>query len=415
MEPLPSLRNIDAFPLQHEGQTLICVSDPAGYVEERILLSIPAFFIASCLDGTNSVESVQRACAAQFGGQWLSQEQILQVVSFLDEHGFLDSPRYESKRQAVLTAFQERPSRPAYLAGKSYPEDPEELRRFFGECFTQAGYKAPHAEPAYNSLSSGTPLVGLIVPHIDYPRGALGYAHGYQALWQSGVPDTVIIFGVAHAGAEAPYVLTRKDFETPFGTLTTAQYLVERLAAACAWDPFQEEIVHRTEHSVEFQTTMLAYLYGTRPKIVPILAGSVYACVEDIRSLRADLEPFFAACRACIEEERAQGRSVTVIAGADLAHVGYRFGDPFDIDDTVVDAVRTRDEEDLAHAYNRDAHSFYASVMRDMNARRVCGYGCILGMLAALGKEGPGGRMLHYGYAPDPAGGIVSFAAVAYL
>jgi len=29
---LPALRNIDAFPIEHEGETVIVMRDPAGFV-----------------------------------------------------------------------------------------------------------------------------------------------------------------------------------------------------------------------------------------------------------------------------------------------------------------------------------------------------------------------------------------------
>ena len=72
----------------------------------------------------------------------------------------------------------------------------------------------------------------------------------------------MFIFGVAHASPPVPFILTQKHYDTPFGVVKTDLDIVRRLEAVCTWDPYAYEIVHRTEHSIEFQAVMLAYLYG---------------------------------------------------------------------------------------------------------------------------------------------------------
>src|SRR5690606_20741891 len=107
---------------------------------------------------------------------------------------------------------------------------------------------------------SGThdePVRCLIVPHIDFDRGGPAYAHGYLPLFEGPKPDAIIVFGVAHAGSSTPFVMTRKDFETPLGTVPTDTALVDAISADCGFDPFADEIVQRTEHSIEFQAVMI--------------------------------------------------------------------------------------------------------------------------------------------------------------
>ena len=95
--------------------------------------------------------------------------------------------------------------------------------------------------------------------------------------------------------------------------------------------------------------------------------------------------------------------------------MGKRFGDDFDIHKEIIDRVAERDREDLQHACSGDAVAFYRSVMRDGNERRVCGLNCIYSALKAAGLDGRDGEMLHYDYAHDPAGGIVSFADILFI
>ena len=405
---LPALRNIDAFPIEHDGETLIVMRDPAGYADEQLLLSPLALFIASQLDGLNDVADIQYLLCTQTQGRVISEEQIREVVDYLDERGFLMTPTFEAIYQKVVDAFQAGPSRPAFLAGKSYPEDPAELRSFLDGMFSGED------GPGQVTVSEAAPEKGvrcLIAPHIDFARGGSAYAHAYARLARGRKPETVIIFGVSHAASEAPFMLCRKGYATPFGTLDADSGTIDTLAAACAWDPFEHEIAHRTEHSIEFQAVMLAYLYGTGVRIVPILCGALSSGLEPVAdaSLLPEVNAFLEACRLA-----ASDSGVCVLAGVDLAHVGPRFGDSFDIDDRMLDAVKARDTEDLACALNLDADRWYASVMKDGNQRRVCGLNAIYASLRALDGSAGHGELLDYGYAHDPAGGIVSFAGIAF-
>jgi len=404
MTPFPALRPIDAFPLEHEGERYICITDPAGYVEAQLLLSPMAFFIATCLYGGATLEQVLRVIKEQCNGLPVAPDQIQALVAHLDEHGFLFSPRFDAIRDRMEGAFREAPVRPAHLAGGAYPAEPEALRAFLN---TLLALDAPEVGDVGERPP---PPRGLIVPHIDFARGGPTYAAGYRRLAHCQPPDTVIIFGVAHAGAPEPFVLTRKDFDTPLGILETDQEIVAELEAACAWDPFASEAVHRTEHSVEFQAVVLAHLFGSSVKIVPVLCATF--CEDPDMQRPGDLPDVARFLEVCRDIAAREDKRVCVIAGADLAHVGRRFGDDFEIDDSVIAGVAARDEEDLAHIAGRAPEDFYASVMKDSNARRVCGLGCIYAVLKTVDGQAQTADLLHYGYAPDPAGGIVSFAAL---
>lgn len=405
---LPVLRSLDAFPVDHNGQRYICLRDPEGFVEEQILLTPPAFFIAYQLDGQNDVTDIQYAFARQFQGQILRRDDIDTVVQYLDTHGLLHTERFVAIRQHVERTFADAVVRPAYLAGKSYPPQSGQLRAFLDACFRHD--KGPGTPPVAHQ-GAGLPARCLIAPHIDFHRGGHSYAHGYLRLFKHGQPHTVFIFGVAHATPPVPFILTRKHFQTPFGTLETDQDIVRRLEAVCTWEPYADEIVHRTEHSIEFQAVMLAYLYGPSVRIVPILCGLFgpeIAPGEPV--IPAPVTTFLEVC----QDIASASSQVSVIAGADLAHVGRRFGDPFEIDSTVVRGVEQRDREDLQRVTAGDAEGFYRSVMRDRNQRRVCGLNCIYAALRTVQGLVPAGELVHYDSAPDPSGGIVSFANVFF-
>jgi len=407
MDPLPPLRNLDVIPVEHEGEQLICLQDTQGFVEGQLLLSPTAFFLAAAFDGEKDAETVRREFVRQFNGVQVSPEELRELVAALDAQGFLYNETFFRIQEEVEQRYRAAPARPAGLAGKSYPDDPAELREFIDGFFTHP--EGPGALPAAGDAKQ-PPLRCVVVPHIDFQRGGHSYAHGYSRLYSGGKPDTVFVFGVAHAGAPVPFVLTRKDFETPFGVVQTDQASVDALASACDWDPFAWELVHRTEHSIEFQAVMLAYLYGPDVSLVPVLCA---AFSEDSELSRpgevAQVNRFLEACKRYAADP---SRRVTAIASADLAHVGKRFGDAFEVDEGVLNSVAARDTEDLAHLERIAAESFYASVMKDANARKVCGLGCIYAALRTVEGHCTAAERLHYGYAEDPLGGIVSFSSL---
>ena len=115
---------------------------------------------------------------------------------------------------------------------------------------------------------------------------------------------------------------------------------------------------------------------------------------------------------------RRAGR-VVVVAGADLAHVGPRFGDPKPLALRERDDLARADKASLACAIARDGAAFWADVARDLDTRRVCGLAPIYALLETLDggsrRTGADASLLHYEQTVDPEeGSIVSHAAVAY-
>jgi hypothetical protein len=208
--------------------------DPEGAVEGQIMLTPPAFFIACQLDGRNDIVDIQYAFAKQFGGHILLADDIHRIVMYLDENGFLQTARFAELQQRIVDEYTQSTVRPAYLAGKAYPGEPDQLRAFLDNFFVRDG--GPGAWSG-TSRRQTLPARCLITPHIDFHRGGHSYAHGYWHFYQQGQPTTVFIFGVAHASPPVPFLLTKKHFATPFGVLETDQEIVRQLESVCTWDP----------------------------------------------------------------------------------------------------------------------------------------------------------------------------------
>ncbi len=107
------------------------------------------------------------------------------------------------------------------------------------------------------------------------------------------------------------------------------------------------------------------------------------------------------------------GRRAVVVAGADLAHVGPRFGDlPYEADARAT--LEAADRGSLEHASAGDAGELWRDITRDLETRRVCGLGPIYSTLRTM-PSGLRGELLHYEQTRDADdGSIVSHAAMAF-
>ncbi len=406
-ESLPRLRHVDAFPVEHQGKPCIALRDPAGYTGAVVLLPRPLLEIVSLFDGQHSILDIQAAVMRRYG-ELLPREKIEEIAETLDAQGFLDSPRFAERREVVDREFLDAPARPASHAGGAYPADPDELRAAFD------GFFAPPAGPGPidGAGASGGAVRAVIAPHIDFHRGGSAYAWAYRDLAERADADLFVVFGTCHAGMEHPFALTRKGYASPLGPAPVAQDFVEALAARARQDCFGAEIAHRSEHSIEFQAVFLRYLYAGRREveIVPVLTSFAHEALA--RGQRPDEDPRIPRfLDALAETIAASGRRVAFIAGADLAHVGPRFGDPEPVSRGELERIGREDREMLGAVEAGDAEAFFESVARDDDRRRICGLSPIYMLLRTLG--GRRGTLRQYGQWPDPQG-VVTFASLVF-
>ena len=117
------------------------------------------------------------------------------------------------------------------------------------------------------------------------------------------------------------------------------------------------------------------------------------------------------AVRTLVDE---LGPRVVIVAGADLAHVGPRFGDPLALGPELREELEKTDAASLDLSAQGDAAGFWKQVTSDLETRRVCGLSPIYAMLRTL-PTASRGSVLHYEQTIDgDDGSIVSHAAVAF-
>ena len=332
----PKLNPIEAFPVEYEGQELICLRDPSAISNRVLYVSRETLFILGMFDGEHTVDDIREEILSKFG-QAVDTGDIERLIGQMDEAFFLESDKYEEYKNGLEKGFLESGVRCSSHAGLSYPEGAEELNEWFAGFFNEAEESKPLE-------SSQEKLNGIISPHIDYSRGGKSYALAYRELSENTSADTYFIFGTSHyAQVDNPFILTGKDFETPLGRAKTDSDIVDCLKDGCPWDTLEGEIYHRTEHSIEFQVALLQYLLNGKKefKIVPVLCNSFYRLIEEGKSPSEDerISFFLEQVRSVVS---GLGERAFIIAGADMAHVGPKFGDRDEVDENTLELIKKK-------------------------------------------------------------------------
>jgi AmmeMemoRadiSam system protein B len=371
-----------------------------------MFLPLPIFFIVSLFDGKHSVLDIQAEYMRKYG-ELIYREKIEEIIDQLDAQLLLDSEHFRDVLEKERDGFRLSRVREAAFAGTSYDSDPTILQ---GQI---EGYFSPPDGPGRPHLETPTgALKGIIAPHIDFQRGGSCYAFAHKEVREGSNAGLFVILGTAHWGMKNYFATTLKDFKTPLGTAKCNEAFIELVSKECKWNLFEDEFVHKKEHSIEFQVIFLQFLYpGKSLEIVPILCRSFHEAIEGSISPQEipEIRQFIGGLNKAI---RSIDREICLIASADLAHIGLQFGDGVPASSRLRD-TRARDLEMLTYAEKMDAEGFYRSIQKEGDRRRICGYPSIYTLLSVDGaKEG---RLLKYDQSHNPEmQSAVTFASLAF-
>lgn len=376
-QTLPAVRPLDVFPYRNErDEVYFALRDLTQVAPRPVAVSMPGYFILSHLDGRHNVRDVQAAFLKQFG-QLVSEEQIREMIATLDEALLLNTDRFEQTYTRLCSQYRAadaRDNRERYPPGS-------ELRAYLENMLADGA----------NDLESSVPLAGLrglIVPHLDYARGARCYAAGYAALRCAPPADRYVILGTNHFGRSTSAVATTKDFLTPLGRVPTDRDFIRALERELGQSICDFQYDHNAEHSVELQVHVLQALQPDHPfEIVPLLCPDPCGTSgtqpldgngPDLADLADALEQLLA------EAATADAPRTILIAGADLSHVGRHFGDEQPTTPEFLKQVERDDRVLLNLIESRRDDEFIDELRMSGNPTRVCSAGCIYTLLRAL-------------------------------
>ncbi|MEW6359122.1 MAG: AmmeMemoRadiSam system protein B [Planctomycetota bacterium] len=387
---------------QAQGKPVIIIQDPTGVIEEPIALSTEFAAVLALLDGTRSIRDIQYEMMRMQGGLLISSDAIQDMVNQLDQALLLDNNHYRQALHELAAAYTRETIRRPIHPGQAYPEDPAALRKYLDSVLAQAEPKTDIKPDA---------VAALAAPHIDIKVGERVYANAYGILKGADF-DRVIILGIMHRSDDGLFSLSQKGYLTPFGLTETDQELAGQLAAAGEAVLSDNDLAHRTEHSIEFQVVFLQHVFG-RPdiKIVPILCGGMSHMLEQFNrpTDMPDLKRFLDALRKAVEDK---DRRTLLVAGVDLSHIGPKFGDHMSSHAIVAESEK-HDRALLDALCRLDAAAFWAESRRVKDRYNVCGFPALACMTEVLSDVR--GHLLDYQiWHEEPTRSAVSFAAVAF-
>ena len=391
----PKLRPVEPVWVQHQGQRFLHLRDTLGLSERVVLIPQNLAPLLALCDGTRDMGALRAGLALRTGIQ-LTDTQIRQFITNLDEALVLENGSYQRESTEALKRYREAPHRRPSRSTAVYPSDPDTLKAVLD------GYIA-NAPDSDTSLPSSATLVGVVSPHIDYERGGESYAQ----LWRRCTPhlheiELVIVFGTDHSGSPGAITPTRQSYATPFGTLPTDSKIVDGLAEALGSESaYAEELHHVNEHSIELALVWFHHaVEGRSIPTVPVLCGSFQHFVTGEEDLEANeaINDVLVYLR-----EATADRRTLVIAAADLAHVGPAFGDLLPVNALGRPGLAAQDARSIAAICDGDADAFFALSRSEADARNICGLPPIYLTLRFL--DGAKGESIGYAQCPADATG----------
>ncbi len=408
----PRLRRLQISRTDSPDGEILVFHDPAGYAPDLALDAELAPLLA-LMDGRHT--SAQLLALARQNNDHFPDNWIDKFVAELDKHLLLDSPKFAAKRDAREGDWNAIAARPAAFAGRSYPREAAELDEFLADKLAQGAARLPAR--AYRAID----VRGIVTPHIDFHRGghveAASYAPLVENVRATGKPfDTLVIFGIAHAGVRYPYCALNKNFATPLGEMECDREFIGSLVERVGPQLLAENFVHKDEHSIEFAAVACQYFPELKSsQIVPILCGGFW---ESLRSGQAPeaaddgVATFIEALRDVTRAHESAGRKIGFVASVDGAHVGSQFGDDTPLTPARLREIAREDRRWCAAIEAGDRANLHAHFARDGNRFNVDAHPALYTLMAAFPDLR--GQLLDYDQAYHQGPNIVvSFASLA--
>ncbi|TLY28656.1 MAG: AmmeMemoRadiSam system protein B [Nitrospirae bacterium] len=405
----PLLRNLQFSPIKDKDEQYVLFWDPTGLSVEKLVVPLNYFYLLQHFDGEHSLDQIGAQYLKKFG-EFFMPDRLEKLVADLEEKLFLEGERVEAAMREAQAAFRRAPLRPAAFAGKSYEGDGEKLKVQLEGFFSSR--EGPDFKPSANK---GNQIKGIVAPHYELSVGGPIYAWAYKELQEAETPDVFVILGTCHAGLKNCFAVTDKDFETPLGIVPVNKEMLVRFRQNGGEPFFDEDSSHRNEHSIEFQLPFLQHTVGSKKPItiLPILSSFPPACLIEptLRPTGERVGTFLSLLKNAIVES---GKEVCVIASAELAHIGMRYGDPTPPTDFSFHRCMQTDLEMLKTVEELNGDAFAQFIHKEEDRRRISGFSAIYSLLQLIQAEK--GQVLRYDRSvTDQFNSTVTYASMAFF
>lgn len=420
----PHARPVQPIPVQKDGKQLVALRDPSMLIQQTMVVPPQALSILQLMDGSQSIDEIVDKIVREDDPKRdehrvEARKQIAGLVDQMDKFGLLWGPTFDGYEKQVSDRLVEHGAFPVSASGSLVqlahqaaggappPEDEEARRAWASELATGLldTWLQDAEDPEFDS-----PVTGLVVPHIDYARGAAVYAGGYRAWVDAAPPDRIVILGTNHFGIGDGVVMSHHGFETPLGRVEPDRDVVNRLEAKLGKRLFKDELDLLPEHSIELHLPWVQHLFPGVPVVAALLPDPLAPMIADDGG-RVSHAEFIEGLSEVLE---AVGGTTFFVSSADLSHVGPQFGEPKPVDETRRVEVERHDREHLAKYIGNDADAFIEAMDWCKNPTRWCSVGNMAAAGRLAGAEDI--ELVDYRQAVDEKGmALVSVAAIAFL
>jgi AmmeMemoRadiSam system protein B len=401
-QTIPRLRlNLDFMPSPSPDHPGLFIRDPYKYSDAMLIIPPVLVECLECFDGTKT-ESDLRAYLVRLTNDLQVGEILNYLVETLSSAGFLEDETFEQMRAERQKAFREAPVREPAHAGTAYPEDAPGLRE------TMTRYMADGPKPNRRDR-----LFAIAAPHVSPEGGWQCYGSAYRTLGPQHRDRTFVILGTSHYGEPETFGMTRKNFITPLGEAVSDRERVDWLESRGGRAARMEDYCHSFEHTVEFQVVFLQHTVAPDVKILPVLCGSFIRSVRE-GTLPEDDDAVHRFLDALRELNEREGDKLFWVLGVDMAHMGARYGDPFQAaaNAGLMNEVEDRDRARIDRLNASDAEGFWEMIRPNGDDLKWCGSSPFYTFLKAA--PGARGELLNYEQWNIDERSVVSFAGMAF-
>ena len=314
------------------------------------------------------------------------------LVDQMDKFGLLWGPTFEEYERQIATKLEENDAFPAPRVDEHRAGRPSGLR--WWRAARDAGGAGTRGQRRSSPPASSTPeadaedpefdqsVVGLVVPHLDYPRAPRSTPGATAPGWLRDARSR------RHPGDQSlrsrdGVVMSSHGFETPLGRVLPDTAIIEGLRSRLGDRLFKDELDLLPEHSIELQLPWIRHLFGDVPVVAALLPDPLVPMIENDGG-RVALDEFVKGRSNRSWARPAARRSSS---SADFSHVGPQFGEPKPVDEARRVEVERHDREHLAKFIANDAGGFVEAMEWCKNPTRWCSLGNMSAMKLAGADE----------------------------
>jgi len=357
--PIPGIRqDLNIVPIKDDGRDLLYFHDVMGYASPNFALDSQVKTVLSLINNKTSVKEI---CKLSNGN--ISTDELLEFIQLLDQNRILNTKHFKLFSNKIEKQFEKSTVRKPALAGRSYPENPEQLNEYLTSFF----------EGINPSLTQD--IKALYAPHIELSVGQNQYAEAFSHL-SNLTPKRVVILATSHYAGYfpdiydgKPFIATRKDFKLPHRLIETDRDYLSRLSVSDANNGVTfSDRAHRIEHSIETHLLFASYFWKHDFLVIPILIGSFDEILyHNSGDLAGKIDRFTDQLKALDDDD-----TFYLISG-DLSHIGKKFGDQTRAD-LMKDKVQSIDKNFLEASANLETDQLLKNLASHYDSSRICGF-----------------------------------------